>query len=653
MLPEITPNNIKLELEEVSSLLSPVGLSSKSNKGKYDTYETTIFYLFDLHLECHINIKNNPKTEIKNLIKWIISNSPELDAILKWRRFKNESRNYDDLIRKLTRLRDNIKFLQEKESLSAPDKKVLKADIKSETELSEIVQTQSEQIEKIKNDIFKDMPSHLIEYGKTHPVPYIILGGDIADSFEFSKLFYHELRATLPNDRIVAIIGNHELSTFASKDLAIQAYSELFSSESIAFLNNNGVLQMHLDEIYFSKHPDYIVPWQDKLLAYSFNTYFYGGIGFNKYDDVHTADNIITSPDIQGNRTKEHEECERFIEGYRKALEYAESHNKVLVVLSHYPIYSWLKKDEYSSRCYYFYGHDHENQSYSHNGAYVFGDNQIGYTDNIISFKVATLSELVNPFYNFGDSFYKISLQDYKNFYRFAGEGFIGSGKIEKYLAKGFDFYMIKKSGFYAFFLTKDNKNYLCQGGNVISLSEMRLGILHYYKKFDEMVACLTHNLYKYRQFQEQISKEVQSIGGDGTMHGLIVDYDHWHHIFINPYDSTLTFYYSPTMGMAMNLTNIEGLVKHASKSEIEAKNNLLMVKDDYLLVKQNKAYALPAEDSIPSLKSINISESLYVESRKIKNLERIFTAGILREWNEDIMKNYDSLFSENTTPPK
>ena len=39
------------------------------------------------------------------------------------------------------------------------------------------------------------------------------------------------------------------------------------------------------------------------------------------------------------------------------------------------------------------------------------------------------------------------------------------------------------------------------------------------------------------------ISKVIKSIGGDGSIHGCIVDIDYYNHIYINPVDGKITEY--------------------------------------------------------------------------------------------------------------
>ena len=48
------------------------------------------------------------------------------------------------------------------------------------------------------------------------------------------------------------------------------------------------------------------------------------------------------------------------------------------------------------------------------------------------------------------------------------------------------------------------------------------------------------------------ISKVIKSIGGDGSIHGCIVDIDYYNHIYINPVDGKITPYFAYDMEQNM-----------------------------------------------------------------------------------------------------
>ena len=71
-------------------------------------------------------------------------------------------------------------------------------------------------------------------------------------------------------------------------------------------------------------------------------------------------------------------------------------------------------------------------------------------------------------------------------------------------------------------------------------------------------------SIKKYNEALKNISKVVEKIGGTGTIHGCIVDIDFYNHIYLNPYDGTISAYYSPWFGSRYEYPTIEQLLdKH------------------------------------------------------------------------------------------
>lgn len=639
---EIIDNKLNIELRRPIESFSPIGLESKSGKGKYDFYVTPVFYVSDVHLEFYVKKDLDVKKQIYKIVDNMIKNTPQLDAILRYRKFDEETEEFRDVSWLLNKVRTDLEMLIKKNKLNKSEQKEFERLTKEERELSDRLDYLIPLREKAEKKILKGISDDMKEFARKYHRFYILIGGDISDSIEYSKIFYGRLRDKIPEDRIMAVLGNHEISTFETLDQAYKAYFQLFVQLCIFPLFNMGATDIKFDERNNDFKSYGIYEWPDNEYFRSDELCFYGGIGFNKFDQEYNAETIITAPDIQGDKGREVAECEKYIEGYKKALEFSKVHNRVLVVLSHYPLHDWMKKNECDSRCYYFYGHDHRNSSYGANGAYVFGDNQIGYKAKEFSFKCVELNELYNPFYSLKDGCHIVNVDDYIQYHVFAGEGHIGGGvcrNIRKYIEKGYSFWMIKKNGYFGFFLTMGSSCYLCKGGTVAKLPPKREGIIYFYSRFEKMINRLVEMLLPYRSFQEKISEEIKSIGGVGSMHGLIVDYDFWHHVEIDPFEKRLVFYYSPMMGFKQEFTDVRGLLSHVCKDEIEVKNRIINVNSDGLIFR-NEIDLYDKDDSRLDIQRVDIKNSFYAISSKMKNLERIFTAGILREWDESWIKD-------------
>lgn len=105
--------------------------------------------------------------------------------------------------------------------------------------------------------------------------------------------------------------------------------------------------------------------------------------------------------------------------------------------------------------------------------------------------------------------------------------------------------YVIKSNGYYGFFIVKKSGTSIVNGGRTkkIALSQ---NIKWIQDNFNIVVNKYLAALEPLRAKQVQLSRELKSLGFKGTIHGLIVDIDFYNHILVNPFDGTITFYYSP-----------------------------------------------------------------------------------------------------------
>ena len=137
--------------------------------------------------------------------------------------------------------------------------------------------------------------------------------------------------------------------------------------------------------------------------------------------------------------------------------------------------------------------------------------------------------------------------------------------------------------------------------------------------------------LSPYRNAQEQIAKSVKAFGGNGKIHGYIIDIDFFNHIMLNPADGSLTYYYSPMFGA------------------VEIHNDLMSLLDSHnrsLADQYRKQLKLPDGALIPQTRinvtgeiiNIDIKNSVYANSNRMNQLQRLFDKKILRDWNEELL---------------
>ena len=192
-------------------------------------------------------------------------------------------------------------------------------------------------------------------------------------------------------------------------------------------------------------------------------------------------------------------------------------------------------------------------------------------------------------------------------------------------------FYMVKKSGYYGFFLVSDKASYMSEGGRVKKISK-RTDIRYYYDNFDVMIGVYIKGLSPYRRAQEEIAAAVRKIGGKGTIHGCIVDIDFTSHIMLNPYDGSLSFYYSPEFGQVQTYPSISAL--------LEAHMPLLFSK--YMDAGQTALDIYKLENAVDTqgLVEVDRKGGMYGLSKNVQQIQRLFSCKILRDWNDALIDN-------------
>lgn len=426
------------------------------------------------------------------------------------------------------------------------------------------------------------------------------------------------------------VLGNHEFIDFPSIQSGVDFYKEALGRLGIQLLQNETVRLKNT-----CKNEDQIV--------------IYGGTGFAKYNQHYNANNIVCCPNFT--REDEIKETEKFEEGYYAALEYAKKNNLIFICASHYPIDSCLN-NHYDVETIYFTGHNHRNEyAYTETKA-LYADNQIGYDNNRIYFRMANIGTLINPYYFLEDGLYETCVDTYLDFYRYLGES-IGDGAVlyKKCAGNKSNLYVVKHKGYYGFFVitslgSSSTKGiFIVNGGKVKKItSSTDLGWIC--ENFDIVLAKYLQLLTPLRTVQERISKELKELGLDGTIHGTIVDIDFYHHIMVNPLDGTITFYFSPEFGLIQNLDTFDDVIKSLEKKE----SRRLVDKEKYkakvpegncLLSQITKGYLIEScevtEEIVERenpLQSVSRSEGAYGVSRKVNPLQRLFEGKVLRDFD-------------------
>lgn len=494
-----------------------------------------------------------------------------------------------------------------------------------------------------------------------HP-PIVIFGGDVAKHFNLAKIFYTEFvtywdklkqrnrDASQRKRYVYAILGNHELWNFNTLEECCVAYEELFNSLKIYFLNNTVTwfgeyisIKKVMHEVTSNYHYEDINK-DDSLIEYErqmrhiHNMMIVGGIGFAGYNNKFNANNGIYKNVI--GREQELEETKKWEKVYNQAIDLAKENKCVLIVLTHTPIIDWKQDQQPDYGCIYFNGHNHRDYIYhdDETNIHIFANNQIGYRNSKFQLKPAYIYNRINPFAGYADGFHEVKSSDYVRFYDYINERIKGAGLVERQIKNNnAKLYLIKHNGYYGFFLTSARGTYICAGGRIKKIGKYP-NIEQFNIDFSAMVKTYLKCLSPYRNAQEQISEAIKAFGGNGLIHGCIIDIDFLNHVMLNPSDGAITYYNSPLFGQIKTYGSmLELLADNDKLLEQEYKKQLKLSETS-----ENNVLTKSQLDITGQLVQIDIKNSIYAISNRMNQLQRLFDKKILRDWNSELLTHQE-----------
>ncbi len=467
----------------------------------------------------------------------------------------------------------------------------------------------------------------------------LLIGGDVSYSIELSELFYQRLSEKWKG-RIISILGNHELwdgnpvsdISFNGRNVEeiVQDYIISGRNNHITYLHNSILITYKGcgSRIITEQQINTSLCENLKELCEKSSLIILGGTGFSGYNPVYNADKGIyrsTIKTIQEDR----EETEKFRRIHDKLIRCA-GHLKV-IVLTHNPMSDW-SHEQYNPNWIYINGHTHNNNAIiEKNGPTVLFDNQIGYKPQKWSLKGFTLSGWYDPFKYYEDGIHKITLQDYLDFNRGMGiecEGCNCPGQI----------YALKRSGTYLFLLKSTRSLCLLNGGGRRKMDNTDID--YYYNNMEEYGRKVKTAISPYYNTLQAIAKEVKSFGGEGRVHGCIIDISFYSHIHIDPRFGDITIYWALDMLARLKYDDIESLLADKepdlSKKYLEAKNKgKLPLLEKYILSnKEQKGTPM-----LPTIPKIVMDQNMYDTSNIMRKIQYVFDQNVIRIWNEEVLK--------------
>ncbi|MBQ7412387.1 MAG: metallophosphoesterase [Clostridia bacterium] len=456
----------------------------------------------------------------------------------------------------------------------------------------------------------------------------IIIIGDVSFNFEVFKLFFKIYRKVMPYVDTFFVVGNHELwddELFARTktiDQMICQMREYLSSlncpiillENQLYFGNSRKLWDENDILNASEY-EWETIWQQNSYA------IFGGLGYAGHSEEFNCTHGIYRKALI-NREEEIIRSRRVADIHEKLKIVAK--NKQIVFVTHTPKYDWTDSD-YVEGWIYLSGHTHKNCFIESEGKRVYADNQIGYKNKSFGLKFVNISNTYNIFSDYEDGIYELSREEYKAFYRGIGEGVTFNRQFEK-------LYLVKRNGNFMFFMRAGKGNNalkLLDGGNVKNVGKT---LEYFYEKLSNYSASITMFLEDYQNSLENISKEIKFIGGEGRIHGCIVDVDFFNHIFVNPLDGTITCYYASSMTRKFVYKNFTSLLKFSVPKLYESYKFLEKTKTE------NKVSIVAKNNTNESPETIFVENTeMYRVSKIIKSLQYATKHNVVRLWNETL----------------
>lgn len=141
------------------------------------------------------------------------------------------------------------------------------------------------------------------------------------------------------------------------------------------------------------------------------------------------------------------------------------------------------------------------------------------------------------------------------------------------------------------------------------------------------MAEAVKSPLNKYSEFQKAIGATVRKIGGWGTIHGCIVDIDGYNHLYVNPFDGTVTPYYAVDMIQKVAYPSIQNLLE----------KNCPKLFANYSLLFEKGTEEITALTKYPRKPIVYLGTEMYRASREIKKMQKLYT-NILSFWDDTVL---------------
>ena len=448
-----------------------------------------------------------------------------------------------------------------------------------------------------------------------------LVGGDVSSEFSIFELFVKMLRKSVKSLGIrrdfIFILGNHELWNFPGFSL-----KEIVDKYRIV-LNENGMYLLHNDLFYRNESDDMgIIPYGELIQSDNqaileklrcARLVILGGIGFSGCNEEFNANDGVYRATVD--RNTEIQESRKFEQLYDKLTDVLAKKNTV--IFTHMPKKDWCEDSDYHDDFVYVSGHTHRNMFYDDGEKRVYADNQIGYSNENMRLKNFLMDGDYDYFSYYEDGIYKITPQEYKDFYR--GKNIVMNFNKHNIL------YMLKKNGYYCFICKNKTGSLLIMNGGGLKKLDLK-DVNYYYDNMDKVIDLIETPLKKYTAYQESIADKIKKIGGSGLIHGCIIDIDFYNHVYVNPSDMKITGYWAYDTEYKLAYPSVTALL--IAKCPKLYANYLKLIEGE----KSNPLIVRLKNNEVALSPQVYLEKDIYIASREMNKMQKL-NSNVLTTW--------------------
>ena len=453
----------------------------------------------------------------------------------------------------------------------------------------------------------------------------MLIAGDTSYNFLVNQIFYRELSRCRKDENIIIVLGNHELwgvgidvpSNVDRREYIVDAYRKLCKRYGLILLEND-VFFVGREYKRTLKEKEFLTIADEEIrdIMSKAGHVILGGTGYAGKDPVNNARIGLYGSTLQ-DQDEEVALSKNFYALYDKLRAYA---GRIpITVLTHMPIENWCE-DRPDPGFIHVNGHSHHNKRIIGDHITLYADNQIGYVNNKIYLKYYFTTFITEPFRFAEDGIYRITNRQYSVF--------CDTLPSATSCNRNLNIIMLKKNGYYMFMNRSSNGLSILDGGNLVKLRNKDPG--YYYERMMDYVEAVDGVYSKIREKLDAIAEAVRSIGGEGTIHGSIVDISYYSHLYYNVLDGTITPYFAWDIVDKTVYQNISSLLYYNEKriynkmmKMIQSGTNLPIIYTGGQIVTKGEEYT---------------GTEMYRLSRKVRCYQHLKEEKVIRTWDDEIL---------------